>query len=296
MPTPGSLRPLDHAGLVLGEARIVEVAVAVDDHAASGSTWRGKMPAGAGSAVPAGKAVPRAAKERSDSGTARRSSSFAEASGMKGWVRSGQAAQGLGQDPEHGRHAGGVGLAQGPGRLGVDVAVGGTADLPDLLQGTVRGDLGHAGASAAEQGVGRVEQGLVGVGERAGLGHHAAAVLGDHRQHALGEVAVVVGEVVVDAADHGGVAEVAVAAEGDLAQEEVAGLVQAVLLDQRGRAHHVAQGLGHLLALDRPPAMGEDLLAAARGRRSSGRPASRRRGSAGCPCRRRGSSAGQKVR
>ena len=51
----GGLRPLDHAGLVLGEARIVEVAVTVDDHAASGSTWRGKMPAGGGSAVPGGQ-------------------------------------------------------------------------------------------------------------------------------------------------------------------------------------------------------------------------------------------------
>ena len=34
----GRLGPADHAGLVLGQARIVEMAVAVDDHAASGST------------------------------------------------------------------------------------------------------------------------------------------------------------------------------------------------------------------------------------------------------------------
>ena len=80
--------------------------------------------------------------------------------------------------------------------------------------------------------MGGAEQCLVVVGERARLGHVAGAVLRDHRQHALGQVAEVVGEVVVDAADHGGVAEVAVIAEGDLAQEEVAGLVEAVALDQ----------------------------------------------------------------
>ena len=73
----GGLRPLDHAGLVLGEARIVEVAVAVDDHAASGSTWRGKTPAGGGRAVPARRSVaggPRRCARAS--GTASRSSSW----------------------------------------------------------------------------------------------------------------------------------------------------------------------------------------------------------------------------
>ena len=55
-------------------------------------------------------------------------------------------------------------------------------------------------------------------------------------------------------------AEVAVIAERDLAQEEVAGLVEAVALDQLQRRDHVAQGLRHLLALDRPPAVGEDAL------------------------------------
>ena len=60
----GRLGTRDHPGLVLGQARVVEVAMAVDDHAASGSTWRGNTPAGAGSAVPA---------RRAPSGRARRS-------------------------------------------------------------------------------------------------------------------------------------------------------------------------------------------------------------------------------
>jgi len=67
-----------------------------------------------------------------------------------------------------------------------------------------------------------------------------------------------VGEVGVDPVDDGAVREIAVAAERQLAQHEVAHRVDAVLLGELGRRHHVLQPLRHLLALDRPPAMGED--------------------------------------
>jgi len=60
--------------------------------------------------------------------------------------------------------------------------------------------------------------------------------------------------------DHGCVGEVAVQAEGDLAHEEVADRVHTVLVDQQVRLHHVLQALAHLLPLDGPPAVGEDLL------------------------------------
>ena len=62
--------------------------------------------------------------------------------------------------------------------------------------------------------------------------HRAAAVLGDHRQRALREIAEVVGEIGVDALDDRLVRIVAVLAERHLAQEEIAQLVDAVVGDR----------------------------------------------------------------
>ncbi len=52
--------------------------------------------------------------------------------------------------------------------------------------------------------------------------------------------------------------EVAVTAEGQFAQEEIAHGVDAVFLDELRRRDKVTERFRHLLALDRPPAMGED--------------------------------------
>ena len=155
--TPALAGARDHAGLVLGQARVVEVAMAVDDHAASGSTWRGNTPAGAGSAVPARRAPPRpsAAKSRSVPRHGEQIEQLGRGSGMNGWVSRARWRKGLGQDPEHGGHAGGVGLAQRPGRLGVDIAVGVAADLPDQLQGAMRARSRPSGAHASAAGRGR---------------------------------------------------------------------------------------------------------------------------------------------
>ena len=62
----------------------------------------------------------------------------------------------------------------------------------------------------------------------------------------LTQVAQVVGQVGVDAADEGLVGEVAVGAEGELPQQEVAQGVHPVALGQQVGVHHVALGLGHL--------------------------------------------------
>ena len=113
-------------------------------------------------------------------------------------------------------------------------------------------------AQRAQQRMGGTQQRPVRVGQLARLRHLAVAVLGDHRQHALGQVAVVVGQVAVDAMDHGAVREVAVVAEVDLAQQEVAHLVETVALHDLGRHDDVAERLGDLLALAGPPAMGVD--------------------------------------
>ncbi len=90
--------------------------------------------------------------------------------------------------------------------------------------------------------------------------HHAVAVLGDHRQRALREVAEIVGEVGIDAVDDRLVAVAAVLAERHLAQEEVAHLVEAVVLDQREGIDDVADRLRHLLPAVEQEAVGEDAL------------------------------------
>ncbi len=69
----------------------------------------------------------------------------------------------------------------------------------------------------------------VGVGERARRRHLAVEALGDHRQRALREIAEAVGEIGVDAVDDRLVIVVAVLAERDLAQEEIAHLIDAVV-------------------------------------------------------------------
>ena len=85
------------------------------------------------------------------------------------------------------------------------------------------------------QAVGRGQNRPVGWRKRARLRHHAAAVLGDHRQRALRQIAEIVGEIGVDAVDDRLMAVAAVLAERHFAQEEVAHLVEAVVLDERER-------------------------------------------------------------
>ena len=170
----------------------------------------------------------------------------------------GEAADGLGQHIEHGRHARRVRLAQRPGRLGVDVAVGLGDDAPLGGQSGVELLDQQVLAHGVEQPARRVQQRLVTGVKRARRGHLAAAVLGDHRQHALRQIAEVVGQVAVYPAHHGAVREVAVVAERHLAQHEIAHLVEAVALDQPERLDDVAQRLGDFLAAAGPPAMGED--------------------------------------
>ena len=113
-----------------------------------------------------------------------------------------------------------------------------------------------------------VEDLAVGLGEFAVLGHSAAAVLGDHGQRTLGEVAEVVGQVGVDAVNDGLFGVGAVLAEGNLAHEEEAHSVQAEGVDEVCGVDDVTDGLGHLLAVDEQEAVAEHAL----GQFDSGRP------------------------
>ena len=74
------------------------------------------------------------------------------------------------------------------------------------------------------------------------------------------QVAEVVREVAVDALDQGIAREVAVLAEVDLAQQEVADGIGAELVNQAVRVDDIALGLRHLVAVDDEPAVAIDLL------------------------------------
>ena len=73
------------------------------------------------------------------------------------------------------------------------------------------------------------------------------------------QVAVIVGQLAVHAVDHGLMGEVAVVAERDLAEHEIAHLIEAVFFHQFDRVDDVAERFRYFLTLVGPPAVGEDV-------------------------------------
>ena len=112
----------------------------------------------------------------------------------------------------------------------------------------------RAAASNARRG--RVDERAVG----ARVGHDTAAVVHRHVEHAVREVAEVVGEIGVVARDHRLVAEVAVGTEALVGEEVVAEPVDAELGDEVGRRDLVEPRLAHLLAADEQVAVREHAL------------------------------------
>ena len=172
-------------------------------------------------------------------------------------------AHALGQGVQHGGQAGLAALVatQHPGLGHVNVLVALADELPDFLQraGELEGVdlLLHPGRS----GLGQIPQGPVdALVHRVDSGDGAAKVLLDHRHRAGDQVAQVIGQIGVDAGEHGLEGELAVGAEGHLPHQEVAHRVGGIPVAQHHGIHHVAHGLAHLLAVDDQPAVAEHLL------------------------------------
>ena len=91
------------------------------------------------------------------------------------------------------------------------------------------------------------------------VGYAALAVLRDHGERALCQIADIVGEIGVEAAYDRFVRIAAVLPERDLAQEKIADRVKAVGRDETGRAHDIADRLRHLLAAVEQEAVHDDL-------------------------------------
>ena len=163
------------------------------------------------------------------------------------------------------QHAGQTGLGvlalgQHPRRGGVDILVCVVDDLKHVSQRILEGIRLHVGFIAVTQTPGLLEQrGVLGAFVLLN-GQIAAKVLVGHGGGAAQQVAEVVGQIHVDAVDEQLIGEVAVRAEREVAQQEVAQRVGAVALGQQIRVNDVALGLGHLAAVQQQPAVAVDVL------------------------------------
>ena len=116
----------------------------------------------------------------------------------------------------------------------------------------------HVRANLAEHRIRRIQQRAVLRRGRCGKRrHHTGAVLEDHRQHALRQIAEIIRKIAVHPVDHGTPGKVTVIAEGHLTHQEVARLVETEFLGKKVGVDHIAKRLGNLLAFIRPPAMRE---------------------------------------
>ena len=93
----------------------------------------------------------------------------------------------------------------------------------------------------------------------AGLWNLAAKVFVDHRCGAAGKIAKTVGQIAVVARNERVVAEIAVLAEDDFAQQEIAESIHAEHIRDRARKHDIALGLAHFAGVHQEPAVGPNL-------------------------------------
>ena len=151
-------------------------------------------------------------------------------------------------------------LGEGPGGGLVYILVGAGNDAEDLFQRALCAEVVHELLVLAAQGRGHGDElGVLGAFLALG-GQGAVKVLEHHGDGAGEEVAVVVGEVGIDAAYEQLVGEVAVRAEGELAHQEVPERVHAEATGEDVGVDDVALGLRHLAAAEQQPAVAEDLL------------------------------------
>ena len=172
-------------------------------------------------------------------------------------------------------------LVERPRRAVLDVRVRRPDEVPHRAEAPGVVELVQARGERVERGRGRLDQRTVG----ARVGHDAAAVVDRHVEHAVGEVAEVVGEVGVVARHHRLVAEVAVGPEALVGEEVVAEPVDAEVGDEVGGRDLVELASCSSSRRRRAGSRARTRTAAAPPRRPSASRASRRRAGGGCPCR-----------
>ena len=230
----------EHFVLTLGKTLVVEVAMAVDQPHAAASSSSGQLQPreqGVGCAIGA-PPFPLSIATRS----------FSADSGITGAIVCVELPNRLDQRAKHRRHPLGIGLAQRPGRLRVDIGVAGEhRPHPGLDARRESEALERARARRVPAASTRASKSRSS-GASPGGGKDAVQILEDHRQSALGEIAEAVGEIGIDAVDDRLGAVAAVLPEGDFAQQEIAQRIDAEAFGQRHRVDDIADALRHLLA------------------------------------------------
>ena len=94
------------------------------------------------------------------------------------------------------------------------------------------------------------QQGLIFRRERAGCWNLAVAILGDHGQNPLSQIAQIIRQIGIDAVDHAFLGKRPIIAIGHFAHQEIAHLIQPEFTNNRLGRDDIAQGFGHLLAFD----------------------------------------------
>ena len=150
-------------------------------------------------------------------------------------------AQDFGKRVEHRRHPRRVAAPEHPGRLLVDIAVGVGDDAPDRLEREVERLVGKERAEPLQEPPRLAQQLFVCFGKCVRLRHRRVAIAVDHRQDALRQIAVIIGEIAIEPADDRAVRKIAVAAERQFAQHEIAHGIKPIVLDQRVGRDEIAE-------------------------------------------------------
>ena len=182
--------------------------------------------------------------------------------GHGGRDQNGDGAHALGQVIHHRRQArlALLALAEDPGLGDIDIAVAIADQLPDFAQRQRELKGVHVLFHQRGQGLTMLAQLGVRLLFLAGRGQHAAKVLFDHGHRAADQVAQVVRQIGIDAAQDGFQRAVAIRAKGHFAQQVIAQRVHAIALHNRLGIHHIALGFAHLIVAKEQPAVGEHLL------------------------------------
>ena len=116
--TPRCAGVVEHFVLALDEALVIEVAMAIDQPHAAASSLPAARAAGTAASAAAIGAPP-------SPGVDRARAAFGTIAGMIGAIASASRATASNQRAEHRRHSCGIGLAQRPRRLRIDISVAG---------------------------------------------------------------------------------------------------------------------------------------------------------------------------
>ena len=152
-------------------------------------------------------------------------------------------------------------LAEHPRRGLVNIFIGARDDLPDFRQRI--GELIGIDRLIAffAQGDHRLLELVVDGGLFLLGGNHSAEIFAHHGGGAGNQIAQIVGQIGIDAADQSLVGKVAVGSERDFAQQEIPDGIHAVAVAQNHRVNHVALALAHLASVAKQqPAVAVHLL------------------------------------